>query len=242
MGFPRHYSELQAAAHALQLKDQLAGEPAALSFGGMYHPWLMGREENDLGQLRTTPPEGVMAGVMAKRSTARGPWISPANEKLSGVVALSPVISRSHWQLLQDSQVNLLRQEAAGFLCLSALTLTKDEDLLAINVRRLLSFLRKTAIQAGRQYVFEPLNDIFRRGVQRGFENLLEELARRGAFAGRNQNEQFQVVVDGGLNTSITADQGRFYVELRVAPSLPLRFLTVRLLQQADRTFVTEGR
>ncbi len=242
MGLPQHYNELQAAAHALQLKDQLAGEPGALSFGGMYHPWLMGREENDLANLRTTPPEGAMAGVMAKRSTTRGAWISPANEKLSGVVALLPVISRSHWQFLQDAQVNLVRQEAAGFLCLSALTLTEDEDLVPINVRRLLSFLRKTALQEGRQYVFEPLNDVFRRGVQRGFENLLEELARRGAFAGRTQNEQFQVVVDEGLNTSITADQGRFYVELRVAPSLPLRFLTVRLLQQADRTFVTEGR
>jgi hypothetical protein len=242
MGLPEHYSEVQAAAHALYLKGQLADEPAALSFGGVYHPWLMGREENDLSNLRTTPPEGAMAGVMAKRSAKRGPWISPANEKLSGVVSLFPVISRTRWQFLQDAHINLVRQEAAGFLCLSALTLTEDEDLLPINVRRLLSFLRKTALLVGNQYVFEPLSDVFRRGVQRGFEKLLDELARRGAFAGRNQNDQFQVVVDGGLNTSITADQGRFYVELRVAPSLPLRFLTVRLLQQADRTFVTEGR
>src|SRR5262249_34525396 len=156
----------------------------------------------DLSNLRTTPPEGAIAGVMAKRSSQRGPWISPANEKLKGVVSLSPVISRNHWQLLQDSQVNLVRQEAAGFLCLSALTRTEDEALLPINVRRLLSFLRKTAVLAGNRYVFEPLSDIFRRGVQRGFENLLDELARRGAFAGRSQNEQFQVVVDGGLNTS----------------------------------------
>lgn len=242
LGLPEHYRERQASAHALYLKGQFAGEPAVMSFGGIYHPWLMGREENDLSNLRTTPPDGAMAGLMAKRSAQRGPWVSPANEKLKGVVSLSPVISRDHWQFLQDSQVNLVRQEASGFLCLSALTLTEDEDLLPINVRRLLSFLRKTAVLVGNRYVFEPLSDIFRRGVQRGFENLLEELGRRGAFAGRNQNEQFQVVVDGGLNTSITANQGRFYVELRVAPSLPLRFLTVRLLQQADRTLVTEGR
>jgi hypothetical protein len=242
LALPSHYRELQASAHALQLKTTLADEPAALSFGGLYHPWLIGREEDDLSNLRTTPPDGAAAGIMAKRSSNRGPWISPANEKLSGVVSLWPVISRDHWQLLQDSQVNLVRQEPAGFLCLSALTLSDDDDLLPINVRRLLSFLRKTAILVGNRYVFEPMSDIFRRGVQRGFEKLLDELARRGAFSGRNQSEQFQVVTEGGLNTSITADQGRFYVELRVAPSLPLRFLTVRLLQQADRTFVTEGR
>jgi hypothetical protein len=242
LALPEHYREIETAAHALQLKGTLASEPAALSYGGIYHPWLIGREENDLNNLRTTPPEGALAGIMAKRSTSRGPWISPANEKLSGVVALSPSISREHWQLLQDAQVNLVRQEPAGFLCLAAATLSDDEDLLPISVRRLLSFLRKTALRVGNQYVFEPLSDVFRRGVQRGFEKLLEELAHRGAFSGRTQNEQFQVVTDGGLNTSITADLGRFYVELRVAPSLPMRFLTVRLLQQADRTFVTEGR
>src|SRR6478609_5892022 len=242
LAVPEHYREIETAAHALQLKATLAREPIALSYGGIYHPWLIAREEDDLNNLRTTPPEGAMAGIMAKRSTARGAWISPANERLSGVVALSPSISRDHWQLLQDSQINLVRQEAAGFLCLSAATLTDDEDLLPINVRRLLSFLRKTALIVGNQYVFEPLSDVFRRGVQRGFEKLLEDLAHRGAFSGNTQNEQFQVVTDGGLNTSITADQGRFYVELRVAPSLPMRFLTVRLLQQADRTFITEGR
>jgi hypothetical protein len=241
LGAPEHYRERETAAHALQLQAQLAGEGATLSYGAIYHPWQTGREENDLSNLRSTPPEGAMAGVMAKRSANRGAWISPANEKLSGVVALSPSISRDHWQFLQDAQVNLVRQEAAGFICLSASTLSNDADLLPINVRRLLSFLRKTALREGNQYVFEPMSDVFRRAVQRGFENLLDDLGHRGAFAGNTRNEQFQVVIEGGLNTPITADQGRFYVELRVAPSLPLHFLTVRLLQQADRTFVTEG-
>jgi hypothetical protein len=241
LGAPEHYRERETAAHALQIKTKLAEEPAPLSYGAIYHPWQTGREENDLSNLRSTPPDGAMAGVMAKRSAKRGAWISPANEKLSGVVALSPSISRDHWQFLQDAQVNLVRQEAAGFICLSASTLSDDEDLLPINVRRLLSFLRKTALREGNQYVFEPMSDVFRRAVQRGFENLLDDLGHRGAFAGNTRNEQFQVVIEGGLNTAITADQGRFYVELRVAPSLPLHFLTVRLLQQADRTFVTES-
>jgi phage tail sheath protein FI len=242
LSVPAHYRERETAAHASRLKVNLQSEPAALSFGGVYHPWLIGREEDDLSNLRTTPPDGAMAGIMAKRSSKRGAWISPGNEPLTGVVALEPAILRGYRQLLQDSQVNLIRQEPAGFLCLSAVTLSDDDELVPINVRRLLSFLRKTALLVGNQYVFEPLSDQFRRSVQRGFEKLLDELLHREAFAGRTAREAFQVVVDGGLNTPAAADQGRFYVELKVAPSLPMRFLTVRLLQTADRTFVTEGR
>ena len=241
LAVPEHYRERETVLHAAHLKSALSSEAAALSFGGVYHPWLTGREENDLNNLRTSPPDGAMAGILAKRAISRGAWVSPANEKLSGVVALSPAIQRQYLQLFQDSQVNLIRQEPSGFLCLSELTLTDDADLLPINVRRLLSFLRKTAIVVGNLYVFEPMSGQFRRAVQRGFENLLSGLAQRGAFAGRTARESYQVVIEGSLNTPSAADQGRFYVELKVAPSLPLRFLTVRLLQTADRTFVTEG-
>jgi hypothetical protein len=241
LAVPAHYREREAAAHAAQIRSVLSSEPAALSFAGVYHPWLIGREEDDLRNLRTTPPDGATAGIFAKRSSARGAWISPANEPLTGVVTLSPAISRAYLQFLQDAQVNLIRQEPDGFLCLSEMTLTDDDDLLPINVRRLLSFLRKTALREGNQYVFEPSSDEFRRGVQRGFEELLHDLASLGAFAGARDQDSFQVVTDSSLNTPAAADLGRFYVDLQVAPSVPMRFLTIRLLQTADRTFVTEG-
>ena len=102
--------------------------------------------------------------------------------------------------------------------------------------------LRRAALKLGADYVFEPNDDPFRRSVQRGFEGLLDGMFLRGAFAGRTSRDAFQVVTDNTLNTPASVDQGRFFVELRVAPSLPLSFLTVRLLQAADRTFVTEGK
>jgi phage tail sheath protein FI len=143
--------------------------------------------------------------------------------------------------MLQDSLINLVRQEPGGFLCLCELTLSDDPDYSPINVRRLISFLRKTALRAGADYVFEPNGDEFRRAVQRGFETLLDSLLLLGAFAGRTSREAFQVVTDSSLNTRQAMERGEFIVELRVAPSLPMRFLTIRLLQTADRTFVTEG-
>ena len=236
---PAHYREPDILAHVTNLTS---ADTSALSYGAVYHPWLIGREENQVDGLRTTPPDGVTAGVMARRSLLRGAWIAPANQALHGVVALHPAISPDYWQALQDAQINLIRQEPAGFLCLNSDTLSRDEDLRPINVRRLLQLLRRAALKLGANYVFEPNDDPFRRAVQRGFEGLLDGMFLRGAFAGRTSRDAFQVVTDNTLNTPASVDQGRFFVELRVAPSLPLSFLTVRLLQAADRTFITEGK
>jgi hypothetical protein len=242
LAMPQHYRDTQAMSHAAELKSALDGaEENSYSFGALYHPWLIGREEDDLLNLRANPPDGAMAGIFAMRSSQRGPWISPANEPLHGVVDMTPAIPRSSRQGLQDSLVNLIRQEPGGFLCLCELTLSDDPDLSPINVRRLLSFLRKTVARDGVDYVFEPNSDEFRRHVERGFETLLDSLLVRGAFAGRVASEAFQVVTDNSVNTAQAMDNGQFFIELRVAPSVPMRFLTIRLLQTADRTYVTEG-
>ena len=242
LAVPMHYRERDVMAHAAELQATLSGgQQAALAFGGLYHPWLTGREENDLTELRSNPPDGAACGIMALRSANRGAWIAPANEPLHGVAALTPAISRDWWLALDGAQINLIRQEPGGFLALAAWTLSRDPDWQSINVRRLMSFLRKTVLRAGVDYVFEPNSDAFRRGVQRGFEKVLDMLFLRGAFAGRTASQAYQVATDSRVNAPASIARGEFQVEIRVAPSVPMRFLTVRLVQTADRTLVTEG-
>ncbi|HYE14892.1 MAG TPA: phage tail sheath C-terminal domain-containing protein, partial [Pyrinomonadaceae bacterium] len=192
-------------------------------------------------QWERVPPDGAACGVLAERALTRGAWVAPANELLRGVVALSPGIAPERRLDLQEARVNLARQEPRGFVVLCADTLSADEDLRPINVRRLLILLRRLALRLGSRYVFEPNDGTFRRGVQRGFEAMLGHMHARGAFAGRTAATSFQVVTDETLNTPQSVEQGRFIVELKVAPSLPLRFLTVRLVQTGDRSQVTEA-
>ncbi len=151
-------------------------------------------------------------------------------------------MSRDDHQALLDLHVNVIAQDARGFLPQSAMTLSDDPDLALINVRRLLSLLRRLALREGAAYVFEPLDDAFERLVQRGFEGLLTHLFERGAFAGENAASAFEVNTTASLNPPQSVEQGRFIVELRVAPSLPMSFLTVRLVQSGDRTLVMEER
>jgi len=218
------------------------GEARALSYAAVYHPWLIGREEQQPGQVRRMPPDGAACGVLAARALARGAWIAPANEPLRGVVALTPTISQARWPQLLQAQINLLLQRPSGFVALSADTLSTDPELRPINVRRLLILLRRLALRLGATYVFEPNDGSFRRMVRQGFEAMLDDLLERGAFAGATPDSAYRVIVDSTLNPAQSIDQGRFVVELRVAPALPLTFLTIRLVQAEDRGSTIEER
>ena len=217
-----------------------SGEALDFSHCAVYHPWLIGGEERD--RFSAVPADGAACGVIAARAISRGAWIAPANEALRGPVALSPAISSERWADLQESQINVIRQDPRGFLVLSADTLSDDDDLRPIGVRRLLSLLRRLALRLGASYVFEPNDFSFRRLVQRGFEAMLGEMFVRGAFAGPTPQTSFQVVTGDSLNTPQSVDQGKFIVEMRVAPSLPMTFMTIRLVQTGDRTSVLETR
>jgi hypothetical protein len=258
LSLPEHYREDAAIMHLEALKppryddstttkpaDQSSvlgltlGEQAALNYGAVYHPWLEGREAGL--EFRRTPPDGAACGVLARRALSRGAWIAPANEPWRGVVALAPALAAERRLDLQEARINLVRQEPRAFLTLCADTLSPEPDLRFIHVRRLLILLRRLALKLGATYVFEPNDASFRRLVQRNFEALLEDLFHRGAFAGKTAGSSFQVVTSDELNTPQNIEQGRFIVELRVAPAQPLTFVTLRLVQSgAGRLAVVE--
>jgi phage tail sheath protein FI len=174
---------------------------------------------------------------MARRAIERGAWVAPANENFYGVIALAPPVARERRQELQEAQINVVRQEPRGFTVLSADTLSDDTDLRSINVRRLLILIRRMALRLGARYVFEPNNDAFRRLVQHSFETMLGGRFRRGAFAGATPAASFRVNTASPPNTPQNAEQGRFIVEIGVAPSEPLTFLTVRLVRTGEHEF-----
>jgi hypothetical protein len=240
LGLPRHFRERECQAYLDRLAASFSVErsPSPLSYGAAYHPWLLSRIE--ASGILAVPPDGAAVGVLAARAAERGAWVAPANQPMSGIVALTPPLSA---ELEDRVPLNLVRDEPHGFQALRADTLeTADSDFRLINVRRLLILIRRLARRHGDSFAFEPNSAVLQRLVQRRFDALLRGLYERGAFAGASPELSYQVNTGPSVNTPQSVEQGRFIVELRVRPSLPMEFITIRLVQSGDHLSVSEVR
>ncbi len=214
-----------------------------LSFGAAWHPWALVRETSDepRGAVFATAPDGLIAGTIAARTIATGAWLSPANQLLPGVLQLTPTLSPDEIRSLSP-HLNLLREIPQGHTTLSARTLANRPQLLELGVRRLLILVRRLAVREGAAYAFLPNDATLRRLVQREFERVLGDLFARGALAGSEPEDAYRVVVDDSVNPSRAVEEGRLVVELWIAPSQPLVFLTIRLVQGGEELLsVQEG-
>jgi hypothetical protein len=245
LSLPEHYREEAALGHAATLRSGRAwprtdvpplgvGEAFALSYAALYHPWLVIANEDRPGEMRRVPPDGAAAGVFAGRAMDRGAWVAPANVAFLDVVALSPALASERRLELLQAQVNVVEQTPRGFLTLASDTLAVDAEVRPVNVRRLLQLLRRLALRHGETYAFEPNGEVLQGSAQQGFEAVLGALFRLGAFSGSRPDEGFRVVTGTPPNTRQSADNGQLIVELRVAPSRALAFLTVRLVRAGD--------
>ncbi|MEM6253929.1 MAG: hypothetical protein AAF821_13500 [Cyanobacteria bacterium P01_D01_bin.156] len=230
LGLPKHYRSPDVLVYQQQLLEGVRRDGDTVdSYLALYHSWLVSRHEPN--GLIHTHPAGAMVGVMAARSLNRGAWVAPANEVVQGVLATLPPLSLTEQQTLYAAGINPIRQAPQGFVAWGSYTQSLEPELEDLNVRRLMILLRRLALQEGEKYVFAPHSAAFRRRVQQQFEQVLARLFDLGAFAGRDPTEAYQVVIDGTLNTQTTVERGQLIIELRVAPSQPMTFITVRLVQ-----------
>jgi hypothetical protein len=242
---PVSYHTDDAVAYPAQLANEIAANESGriLSYGAVYHPWLIVRDTTAPLplSLRTIPPDGGVCGAIAATTISSGAWIAPANVALTNVVDLQPVLASGVESEFDANQINLIAQEPEGFLIMGQDTLiTVEADLEPLNVRRLLILIRRLVLREGTRYVFQNISPTFQRQVARQFEYWMQQLLARGAFAGLSAQDSYQVIADQTVNPPDSIDQGRFIVQLLVAPSVPMRFLTVQLTQSDGQLSLLE--
>jgi hypothetical protein len=239
-----HYTA-DALAYTAEFAQFVAAEDTGtlLSYGAMYHPWIVTPDTaTSTGlSLRTVVPDGAVCGLIASKALASGAWIAPANLAIANAVALEPALPAGTATAFFAGQINLIAQQPGGFILTGQDTLiTQEPDLQPLNVRRLMIVLRRLALREGVRYVFQNISGSFRRAVTRQFTQWMQQLLSMGAFAGSSAADSYRVVTDASVNTPAALDQGQFVVELQVAPSVPMRFLTVRLVQTGGLLTIQE--
>ena len=209
-------------------------ESFVLGYGAAYHPWpVAGRTGGD---LRPDPPDGAVLGTYAASAAARGAWVAPARRQLQGTLALAPLVDDRRLPSMVAAGINPLVADPSGFMAITASTLSEAGAVRPVNVRRLIALLRRLARREGAGIVFEPNDRELQRTVRMRFERFLTDMYLRGAFAGAVPQEAFEVSAGDAVNPPESVDSGRFVVEVRVAPSRPLEFITVRLVLAGGAT------
>ena len=244
LSLPRQFRTAAATAHATLLATLASGagtaaqlgsdEQRLLSYGALYHPWLVARGS---AGLVSSPPDGAVAGLMAARAQSRGAWIAPANDPVQDIVGLDPALPEAELLSLDRARVNIVRRLPLGFALRDADTLSNERDWRQINVRRLMMLLSRTLRRRGMTYVFEPNGPVLRRAVERSLTATLDDLQQRGAFAGASSAQSYRVAVQ---ESDADLDGGRLVVEIGVAPAQAIRFLNVLLVQQGARLTILE--
>jgi len=256
---PEHFGVRHCRAWTTALRERL-GLPAHsaayrgpanladLSYAAVYHPWLtttdaLGNARGDVlangpgntaGAIRRVPPDGAVCGVIAAHAVERGVWVAPANVPLQRVLGLQPPIADAEWAELFALGINLIRPEPLDFRVMSAHTLSDEREWLQLSVRRLLILLRKVALERGMAYVFENNDEQLRNAITLTFDQLLQRLFALGALAGATPQQGYRIVHDQRNNSASDRENGRFFVDIQVAPAQPLEFITVRLLRNTD--------
>ncbi|GAA2262018.1 hypothetical protein GCM10010145_29420 [Streptomyces ruber] len=233
---PARWADADAARAGLAAFDAVRGDHAAL-----YFPHL--RLTDPLtGRLRSFPPSGAVAGVIARTDAERGVWKAPAGTgaRLLGVQALTVDLTDRETGLLNPLGVNCLRTlPLAGPLVWGARTLagadTLDSEWGHVPVRRLALHVEESLHRGLQWVVFEPNDENLWQQIRLSASAYLHTLFRQGAFKGSTPREAYFVKCDHETTTAEDIANGVVNVLVGIAPVRPAEFVIVRIQQTSGQ-------
>ena len=211
-------------------------EKFSTAFLQLAYPWLSTAGSEALpGGLE--PPDGVLAGALARCIPNLGVARSIGMQPLRGVQGFFPalpgadlrldIIHTEEMSLLQ--RVSLLGPTPDGPAILSDVTTSKDIAHRPAPIGRLTAAIIRTSRQIGQTVAFEPSGEQLWQGIRSQLERLMADFHQAGALQGASQAEAFSVRCDETTTSQNDLDNGRVIAEVRFNPSHPIGLITVVL-------------
>jgi phage tail sheath protein FI len=246
----RHCEELKNRVAILDARHEDITPPQVLawrnqfdtSFAGLYWPWLSVNDPLQLeGLLREIPPSGHVAGIFARNDLRIGVHKAPANEIVEGAKDLTAPIGDVQHGDLNSRGVNVIRSiSGRGLRTMGARTLSSDESLRYINVRRLLLMIEESIDRSCQWTAFEPNNPDLWRQIARVARSFLDTLWRRNMLDGASASDAYFVKCDETTNPESETDNGRLNCLIGVQPPWPAEFVIVRIGKTESSTEIQE--
>lgn len=207
----------------------------------LVYPWLRWGGAAELpGGLE--PPDGALAGVLARGTLLEGTFKSFADQALYQVIGLEPALSRAQRERARPltrraepdthslrQRVSLFGQTVEGLALLSDVTTSVDEAWRPANLNRLMSVWVRVLRHAGDEFVFEGSGEATWAEIVRRIQLVGEALYRQGALDGRNPREAFEVRCDRSVMSQADLDSGRLIAEIWFRPAHPIEQIRVTL-------------
>lgn len=218
-----------------------AFEPVRSSHAGLYWPQLQ-MTDPLTGRLRSFPPSGAVAGVIARTDSERGVWKAPAGTgaRLADVHSLSVPLTDRENGLLNPLGVNCLRTfPMVGPVVWGARTLegadARESEWKYTPVRRLALHIEESLHRGLRWVVFEPNNEQLWQQIRLNVSSYLHTLFQQGAFQGGTPRQAYFVKCDRDTTTDEDVEKGLVNVVVGIAPVRPAEFVIVKVQQMAGQ-------
>ena len=226
--------DVNPASQWAQLRRlQLAGGSARSV--AVYQPWL--DVQNPLGSviepLRRIPPVGHVAGLISRLDRERGAHHTPANAILFDAVDISQGYDAFEQGRLVESGLNPLRcRQGRGLQVWGGRTLadrkTNPEGVYLAH-RRLIHRLVRAIHRVADPLVFGSNGPQLWLVLVRAITTVLLRAYRAGSLKGERPEQAFRVICDESNNPISTQDLGQVYCDIKLAPALPMEFITLRI-------------
>ncbi|UKY52249.1 phage tail sheath family protein [Streptomyces inhibens] len=215
--------------------------PVRGNHSGLYFPHLQLTDPLS-GRLRSFPPSGAVAGVIARTDSERGVWKAPAGTeaRLAGVHSLTVKLTDRENGLLNPLGINCLRTlPVVGPLIWGARTLDGADALESewkyVPVRRLALHVEESLLRGLQWVVFEPNNEQLWQQIRLNASAYLHSLFEKGAFKGGTPRQAYFVKCDKDTTTDEDIERGIVNVVVGIAPVRPAEFVIVKIQQMAGQ-------
>lgn len=224
------------------------------SYGALYGPWVqvttaragLGVSTLRDGQrLQLLPPSAAVAGVMATLSTLPdersslpvtldiGPHQSPANRRLEGLFGLERAFDPQERERLLRAHINcLIPRTGDGFRLWGDRTLSQEEALRQVTVRRILSFIQRSIYLSSQWAVFEPNTWTLWLQLTAQVEIFLEGLYNAGVIVGNSPEDAFFVKCDSETNPPEAVAAGQILLQVSVRPARATEVMVVEIIHR----------